>query len=266
MTTSDDDSTAPVDLPLPGAPSPGAQSPGALASPDAPGPPPPPAAVAPAMGAAGPSGAPVPADGAAAGSAPLSPGPRSPAPPATAGPGSMPALVFGVLLVGVGGLLLLTRLTDISLGADSWPLWLVVPGAACLVASFALPQRRGLGLAIAGAIVTTVGLILWAQATYDAYATWAYAWALVAPTAPGVGTLLYGAAKGDRELVRNGMRTTLVGLALFAGFALFFEGVIGLSGEPIAAFDEVLPFAVIGLGVLLVVASIVGGNRGKAAR
>jgi hypothetical protein len=194
------------------------------------------------------------------------PVPASAPPRPSATSGSTPALVFGVLLVGVGGLLLLTRLTDISLGGDSWPLWLVVPGVALLVASFALPQRQGLGLAIAGAIVATIGLILWVQETYDAYATWAYAWALVAPTAPGAGTLLYGAVKGDGELVRNGLRSTAVGLALFAGFALFFEGVIGLSGEPIAAFGDVLPFAVIGLGVLLVVASVVGGNRGRAAR
>ena len=47
-----------------------------------------------------------------------------------------------------------------------------------------------------------------------------------------------------------------VGLALFAGFALFFEGVLGISGEPIANLDEVLPYAVIGLGVLLVVLSL----------
>ncbi len=262
MTTPDDDPTSPVDLPFPGAPAPGTP----MAS-DVTGPPPPPAAVPPPTGAAGPSAAPaepawpglasVPSP--STGAAPL-------APPPGAASGSTPALVFGVLLVGVGGLLLLTRLTDISLGGDSWPLWLVVPGVACLVASFAMPQRQGLRLAIAGAIVTTIGLILWEQETSDAYATWAYAWALVAPTAPCVGTLLYGAVKGDGELVRNGLRMTLVGLALFAGFALFFEGVIGLSGEPIAAVDEVLPFAVIGLGALLVVASVAGNRRGKAAR
>ncbi len=254
MTTPDDDPTAPVDLPFPGTPAPGTP-----ASPDVPAPPPPPAA--------GPAPSPEPARPATAAAPPVS-GPTPAAAPPRPNPasGSTPALVFGVLLVGVGGLLLLTRLTDLSLGGESWPLWLVVPGVACLVASFALPQRQGLGLAIAGAIVATIGLILWVQETYDAYATWAYAWALVAPTAPGVGTLLYGAVKGDGELVRNGLRSTVVGLALFAGFALFFEGVIGLSGEPVAAFGDVLPFAVIGLGVLLVVASVVGGNRGKAAR
>jgi hypothetical protein len=252
--TTPDDPTAPVDLPLPGIPDP--RTP---AFPDVPVPPPPPAA-GPAASSA------EPARPAAAVPPTSGPMPASAPPRPNATSGSTPALVFGVLLVGVGGLLLLTRLTDISLGGDSWPLWLVVPGVACLVASFALPQRQGLGLAIAGAIVATIGLILWVQETYDAYATWAYAWALVAPTAPGVGTSLYGAVKGDGELVRNGLRSTAVGLALFAGFALFFEGVIGLSGEPVAAFGDVLPFAVIGLGVLLVVASVVGGNRGRAAR
>ena len=251
--TPDDDLTAPVDLPFPGTPAHGTP-----ASPDVPAPPPPPPAATPSPESVRPAATPaVPASGQATPAAPPRPNAAS---------GSTPALVFGVLLVGVGGLLLLTRLTDISLGGDAWPLWLVVPGVACLVASFALPQRQGLGLAIAGSIVTTIGLILWVQETYDAYATWAYAWALVAPTAPGVGTLLYGAAKGDGELVRNGLRSTFAGLVLFAGFALFFEGVIGLSGEPVAAFGDVLPFAVIGLGVLLVVASVAGGRRGKAAR
>jgi hypothetical protein len=264
VTTPDDDPTAPVDLPFPGTPAPGTPVPA-----DVPSPPPPPSAV---TGAAG-SSSMSPAHAARPGVPSAAPAPGPPVaaaaqsrPNAAPGSGSTPALVFGVLLVGVGALLLLTRLTDISLGGDAWPLWLVVPGVACLVASFALPQRQGLGLAIAGAIVTTIGLVLWVQETWDAYATWAYAWALVAPTAPGVGTLLYGAVKGDGELVRNGLRSTVVGLALFAGFALFFEGVIGLSGEPVAAVGDVLPFAVIGLGVLLVVASVAGGNRGKAAR
>ena len=191
--TPDDDATAPVDLPFPGAPSPGTP-----ASSDVPGPPPPPAAApTPTAGMSRPEATPrdpVRPDAASA-SVPPPTGPTHPVPPPAGGSGSTPALVFGVLLVGVGGLLLLTRLTDISLGSDAWPLWLVVPGVACLVASFAMPQRQGLGLAIAGAIVTTVGLILWVQETYDAYATWAYAWALVAPTAPGVGTLLYGALR-----------------------------------------------------------------------
>ena len=39
------------------------------------------------------------------------------------------------------------------------------------------------------------------------------------------------------------------------------EGALGISGEPIANLDEVLPYAVIGLGVLLVALSFLGGGR-----
>ncbi len=184
-----------------------------------------------------------------------------PAPePARATP---PGLVAGVILVVVGAAVLVTRVVDISFNGATWPLWIVIPGVAMLLGSFFIPPRGGLGLAIPGAIVTMVGLILWVQEAYGLYATWAYAWALVAPTAPGLGMLLYGIVHRDGELARDGLRTTLVGLGLFLGFMLFFEGVIGLSGSPIPNLDEVLPYALIGLGVLLVVLSFIGGGRRK---
>lgn len=259
----DDTPTSPVDLPPVGGPP--ATSAGSSATP----PPPPPSAgseLPPAEPVPSPARGPQPVH--ATGSPqPGAAAPSRPASPTEGAGGNTPALVFGVLLVAAGGLLLVTRLTDIGLDGSAWPLWVVVPGLALLVASFAVPPRGGLGLAIPGAIITMVGLVLWVQDTYDAYATWAYAWALVAPTGPGLGMLLYGLVRGDGELARDGLRTTLVGLALFVGFALFFEGVVGLSGEPIAQFEDVLPFLAIGLGVLLVVASVAGGGRrGRTAR
>ena len=175
-----------------------------------------------------------------------------------------PGLIAGVILVIIGAAVLVTRVVDLSFGGATWPLWIVVPGVAMLVGSCFIPPRGGLGLAIPGAIVTMVGLILWVQEAYGLYATWAYAWALVAPTAPGLGMLLYGLVQRDGELARDGLRTTLVGIGLFLGFMLFFEGVLGLSGSPIANLDEVLPYALIGLGVLLVVLSFFGGGRRKA--
>lgn len=187
-----------------------------------------------------------------------------PARPGTSpGVGARPpqaGIVAGIILIVIGGAFLVARLADLTLGADAWPLWIVIPGLAMLVGSLAIPPRGGLGLAIPGAIITIVGLVLWVQESYDVYATWAYAWALVAPTGPGIGMLVYGLAKRDRELTADGTRTTLVGLGLFLGFALFFEGVIGLSGNRIAGLDEVLPYVVIGLGALMVVLSLVGGR------
>jgi hypothetical protein len=186
--------------------------------------------------------------------------------PPAAGPAraTPPGLVAGVILVVIGAAALVTRVVDISFTGATWPLWIVIPGVAMLLGSFLIPPRGGLGLAIPGAIVTMVGLILWVQEANGLYATWAYAWALVAPTAPGLGMLLYGIVQRDGELVRDGLRTTLVGLGLFLGFMLFFEGVIGLSGSPIPNLDEVLPYALIGLGGLLVVLSFFGGGRRRS--
>lgn len=173
--------------------------------------------------------------------------------------------MLGIMLVVGGGVVLAARLLDVTIGPHAWPLWIVVPGAALLVGSFAVPGRGGLGMAIPGAILTMVGLVLWVQDSYGVYATWAYAWALVAPTAPGLAMLLHGLVQRDGELTADGLRTTLVGLALFIGFALFFEGVVGLSGHRVENLDEVLPYAAIGLGLLLIVLSMLGGRRRRTA-
>lgn len=176
------------------------------------------------------------------------------------------ALVFGIILVVVGSLFLLLRLGDITLGADAWPLWLIVPGVAMVIGALFIPSPGGLGLAIPGAILATVGGILWAQEVTGLYGTWAYAWALVAPTAPGLAMLLYGVTHADGRLARDGLRLILTGLGLFLGFGLFFEGVIGISGHRIDRLDQVLPYAAIGLGVLLIVLAVVDGGRRDAWR
>lgn len=191
---------------------------------------------------------------------PPAPGTR-PAGPGFSSPATPPGLLAGIVLVVVGSLFLALRVADVSLGAHAWPLWIVVPGVAMLLGSLAIPGRGGLGLAVPGAILATVGLILWVQDTYGLYGTWAYAWALVAPTAPGLAMLLHGVVHGDRDLVPEGLRVMLTGIGLFLGFGLFFEGVIGVSGHRIANLDQVLPYAVIGLGVLLVVLSLLDGGR-----
>lgn len=275
----DDSPTAPVDLP----PFPPVQPPADTTSSadgpvpwDVPGPIPPSGAwgatagPAPAAGparAAGPAPAPGPGP-APSGQTSSAPGPGYAAPPSwtvnarpPAQEQTAPGLVAGIVLVVIGVAFLLVRVVDITLGASSWPLWLIVPGLAMLAGSLAIPPRGGLGLAVPGTILAIVGGILWVQEYYGLYATWAYAWALVAPTGPGLAMLLYGLVRGDRELAGDGFRTLLVGIGLFLGFAFFFEGVVGISGHRIANLDEVLPYVVIGFGVLLVVASLFGGGR-----
>ncbi len=184
-------------------------------------------------------------------------------PPTPAPREARPGLVAGVILVVAGGAILLERVLQQYVGVPTWPAWIVIPGIAMLVGSLFIPPRGGLGLAVPGAIIASVGLVLWVQDVTGLYSTWAYAWALVAPTAPGVAMLLYGAVHRDGDLVGDGLRSTLTGVALFAGFAFFFEGVIGLNGHPLGRLDEILPYALIGLGALFVVVSLLGGKRSR---
>lgn len=179
-------------------------------------------------------------------------------------PADRAALVGGIVLILVGLGFLLGRLIGDRFGVPLWPLWIVVPGLAMLVGSLFIRDASGVGLAIPGAVVTTVGLVLWVQAVTDAWATWAYAWALVGPGGVGLGMLVHGLATGDRTRAGEGFRTLLVGLGLFLGFALFFEGVLGLSGTRIAGLDTILPAAIVVLGVILLVASLVPRRRGRS--
>lgn len=204
-----------------------------------------------------------------AGSSPTPPGPppspagRPPGPPA-APRDSTGTLVLGILLVLLGSGFLVSRFVDLRFGGATWPLWIVAVGAAMLVASLAIRSRAGLGLAVPGGIVLVVGLVLFVQEQADLYQTWAYAWALVAPGGAGLGMLVHGLFTGDAEIRGNGFQTLLVGLGLFAGFGLLFEGVIGLSGSRIAGLEDALPAIVIVLGALMVGASLFGPGRRRA--
>jgi hypothetical protein len=176
-------------------------------------------------------------------------------------PGTRPAsgrgpFVAGVILVIIGGAFLVARLVDFELRAETWPIWVVAPGVALLVAAFAMGGRGGVGFAVPGAIVTTVGLVLWVQEALDVYATWAYAWALVAPGSVGLALLAYGLFIGDREMASGGLTAMVTGVGLFLVFGLFFEGIIGLSGNRIEGLDTALPVAVVALGVVLLVAGL----------
>jgi hypothetical protein len=181
-----------------------------------------------------------------------------PAPPPSSNRGGM---IFGVILILLGVLFLAERFLDINLGKYGWPLFIVVPGVLLFLAALAAPPREGTGLATAGGIVTMVGLVLAVQNATDAWATWAYAWALVAPGGVGVGLALYGMIRGLPDLVRAGARSLGAGLGLFVGFGLFFEGVIGLSGDPFLVGSDYLPIALIGIGLLFLLWGVFRGRR-----
>jgi hypothetical protein len=160
-----------------------------------------------------------------------------------------PGLVLGAILVIVGLLLFAGQMVGVELGGLGWPLWVVGAGIAILLLGLlAVPEPP---IVVIGTIVTTVGLVLLYQDTTGHWESWAYAWALVGPAASGLGMALWGMRRGDAGAVRGGIWGLLGGLAFFAVGFLFFEGVIGLSGDRLPIADWVLPAAVIGIGVVI---------------
>ncbi len=170
-------------------------------------------------------------------------------------------VIIGGALIVLGGIFLAERIFGIDLGRFGWPLFVIAPGVIMMVASLVVGGREGSGLAVAGAIATTTGLVLAFQNATGLWATWAYAWALVGPAATGVGLIFYGLLRNQPDLLSPGIRSLGTGLALFAGFGLFFEGIIGLSGEPFLIGSDLLPIVLIGLGVILVGWSLIRGRQ-----
>jgi hypothetical protein len=172
------------------------------------------------------------------------------------------SIVLGLLLIAAGVFFLAAQWYQFELPFDlgriGWPLFIIAPGVVLMLVGLFLPDTPGSGLTIAGSIVATVGLILAYQASTDHYASWAYAWALVAPGAVGLGMLIWGLLHIRGRMVRDGIGALGVGLVLFVvGFA-FFEGVLNVGGDrglaPLGR--QALPVALILAGLAVIVSRL----------
>ena len=128
---------------------------------------------------------------------------------------------IGVVLVGVGVLLLIVRFSW-NLGW-LWPLLILIPGVALLVAA-ALGGASVSALFVPGSVVTTLGVIFFFQNATDYFESWAYVWALL-PAAVGVGLLMYGQRSGNLELVSIGRRLAGIFALVFLVAAVFLRGL-----------------------------------------
>jgi hypothetical protein len=185
---------------------------------------------------------------------PAEPPPPPPASASTATPdrrGSSGTALLGILLITVGVFFFIGQWMNIDWGAATWPFYVIAPGLALM--AWGLTQRDGSGLTVAGSIVTMVGLVLLYQNTTGNWESWAYAWALVGPGGSGLGMLLYGTRSGNGKMARDGFWQILVAIGLFVAGFIFFEGIIGISGEPLPLPEWLLPVAVIAIGLLVLV-------------
>jgi hypothetical protein len=168
--------------------------------------------------------------------------------------------VLGAILILLGILFLVGRyvstLFHFDVGHYAWPFFIIVPGLLMFMASFMLERRAGIALAMLGGMVATTGSILFIQNVFDLYASWAYAWTLIAPTSIGLAKLVYGALRGLGDEVRSGLTMSGIGLVMFVIGGFFFELVIGINGIRFGLSWLSWPALLIGLGVILLLSNI----------
>ena len=149
-------------------------------------------------------------------------------------------IVWGILLIALGGFLLITRLMPGVFGPDFWPFIIIGVGGIFLLG--ALLTRTG-GLAIPGCIIAGVGGILYYQNITSNFASWTYMWALI-PGFVGVGILLAGL------ISRDGPRFEPASLVLMlisaVGFSVF-GGFFGIDQN----IDTLWPLFLIGAGIIV---------------
>jgi len=178
---------------------------------------------------------------------------------------SVPTLVVGLFLIAAGIAFLAVRQAGFDLakvaGEAGWPLFVIVPGLALLVAAAVPTPPRGIGFAIAGSIVTVVGLLLWYQAHSGDWESWAYLWALI-PLAVGLALLGYGMLSSNPRMITGGLWVGgCAALALVVG-ATIAQGMLGHpSADWANGWWAVIPIVA---GVVIVARGLVGrGGPGQ---
>ena len=187
------------------------------------------------------------------------------APRATAGTrrGTGPALVVGAILIIVGLAAAVARVVDVDLGryigAQTWPFLVILPGLVLIATAFVRTPPDGLGLAIAGSIVAAVGTLLLVQANTGAWASWAYAWALI-PGAAGCGLAGYGLRTRTPGLVDQGARMILIAGFLYVAGWWYFEALFATGDQPMD-LGTWWPIGLVVAGALVAVRALREGRR-----
>ena len=134
----------------------------------------------------------------------------------------------GLVLVALGVFFLVAQYLDVNVWGFAWPFIIIIPGLLFFAAMLGGGPALGV-LAIPGSIITTIGLILLYQSTFNHFESWAYTWALI-PTAAGIGFIIDGRRQRDPMRVAGGERIVKIGLTLFLIGFVFFELVLNISG------------------------------------
>ena len=176
---------------------------------------------------------------------------------------SLMSILLGVLLIGWGLIFLIGQFFSVSVGTYIWPVFIILVGLMFFVGMLA-GGRRVSGLAIPGAIITMVGLILLIQNITGQWWTWSYAWTLIV-SAVGVGLFIQGTWGGHNMLRQVGLRLVGMGLVLFLLFGAFFQfGAILLGVQSTSGVVWAVALVAFGIYLLVTRPKSAGGLRTSA--
>jgi LiaI-LiaF-like transmembrane region len=162
---------------------------------------------------------------------------------------SIGTAIGGLLLIGLGVLFLLGQFVRFDIWHYLWPFFVIGFGLMFFVGMIAGGKEAG-GLAIPGSLFTMLGLLFLYQNAFNHWASWAYAWALLAPTSVGIGLMIFGRWSDKPGLYQPGWLLMIIGLTIFLALGAFFELLAGIAG--FASPGRVLwPLVLILVGVLL---------------
>lgn len=160
------------------------------------------------------------------------------------------SLVGGGLLIIFGLLALVGQIfRGFNFWNTFWPFFIIGFGLLFFVGMFA-GGRSVSGLAIPGAIVTTIGLMLFYQNITNHWESWSYGWTVIL-MAVGLGIFIMGVWGQNASQRAAGLRVLQIGVILFIIFGAFFE-LIFTAGMPFGLRSIIFPVALILLGLYLV--------------
>jgi len=176
--------------------------------------------------------------------------------PKTRQPFDRGPILLGAGLLFMGFLLLAGRFLHIPFNNFLWPFIFIVPGVLVFLSALSSESSSGEGLSIVGGILSMLGFVFLMQTITGLWASWAYIWALVAPTSIGLSQMVYGNLKNRDAIAASGWRLTKIGLSIFVVGFLFFELIIGISGFGLAQFGlPVFPMILIFAGAIMLARS-----------
>ena len=152
---------------------------------------------------------------------------------------------YGV--IGIGVALLVANLFGFPLIEVLWPGFVLAPGLMLLWPAYnATPERpsRFGFLAVPGAMLLTVSILLFVMNLTNHFEAWAYSWPLVI-AAVAWGLMYMRRHEPEHRVHHTGYNFMRLMVLLAMGFAVFFELII------FGSFNPLLPLGVIAFGVYL---------------